>query len=316
MAKTFLVTGAAGYIGSAVTKALLDWGFGVVAVDDLSKGEKKYLDGRARFFKIDLLDKEKLSDLFAENKIDLVIHLAAKKSVHESEKKPLEYFENNITGTVNLLDAMSRGGCKRIFFSSSASVYKNDGRGVYSEGSDLLSSNVYGFTKIKCEELIREFSRVSDMRYVIFRYFNVAGDAGLGYAEKDAQNIFPKLCGAVKNSEDFYVFGGDHETPDGTSLRDYIGLRDLVDAHIKALEYPENGIFNLGTGKGTSVMEIVKEFERQLNRKIKVKTKEKKSFDPSRSLSNSEKVRRKLNWEPEENLAKIVKDFIKVYGLK
>ena len=243
MTKTFLVTGAAGYIGSAITKALLDQGFKVLAVDDLSKGEKKYVDSRANFFKIDLCKKEKIASLFTENKIDLAIHCAAKKAVSESEKKTLKYFENNINGTVNLLNAMSQGGCNKIIFASSACVYKNSSKGVYSENDELLSTNAYGFTKIKCEEIIKELARTSGMKYIIFRYFNVAGDIGLDYAEKDPQNIFPKLCETIKKNETFHLLGADYETPDGTALRDYIGLPDLVDAHMKAIEHPKNESF-------------------------------------------------------------------------
>ena len=313
--ETILVTGGAGYIGSGIVKTLIDKEFNVLVIDDLSKGEKKYVDPRARLFKIDLCKKEKLIEIFSKNKIDCAIHCAAKKAVYESEKKPITYFENNISGTINLLNAMNSGGCNKIIFSSTACVYKSTPSGIYSENSKLANNNVYGFTKIKCEELIKEFSRISGMEYVIFRYFNVAGDIGLEYLEKNPQNIFPKLCEAIKNNEDFCIFGKKYKTPDGTAIRDYISLSDLIDAHVKAIEYPKDDIFNLGTKKGTSILEIIKEFEKQLNRKIKVKIKEKRTGDAPKSLSDPKKAKQLLKWKAKENLSKIVKDFIKSYKL-
>ena len=314
--KTILVTGGAGYIGSAIVKRALDMKYKVLVIDNLLKGRRKYVDKRVQFFKINLCNKKKLHDFFRTHKIDCVIHCAARKSVGESEEHPQLYFEENVSGTINLLNAMIYGKCKKIIFSSTACVYKENLKGIYNEDDKLSSQNIYGFTKIKCEEIIKEFSRTLNMKYVIFRYFNVAGDIGLTYQEKDSQNIFPVLCESIRDKKTFFIFGNKYNTIDGTGVRDYIHLSDVVSAHIRAINYPKNEIFNLGTKKGTSVLQIIKEFENQLNRKINFKIKGNRAGDVGKCLANPKKAKQLLNWEAKKDLKEIVCDFVQSYNLK
>ncbi len=308
-----LVTGGAGYIGSALVKKLVQQNKKVVVIDDLSGGEKKYIDPQAKFYKIDIKDEAKLRKVFKENSIKEVFHLAARKAAGESEIKPLLYLENNAVGTFTLLKIMLEHGVRKIIFSSTACVYQEKANGTYAEQDALSTYNVYGYTKLENENLILELARLGKLEYIIFRYFNVCGDAGLGYQELAAENIFPTLARAIKSEEVFRVFGGDYPTPDGSGVRDYIHLSDLVEAHISASE--KNQIYNLGTKKGTSVLEIIKEFENQLGRKIKYQIAKRRPGDLAFCLANAKKAKEKLNWTGKKKLSDMVSDFIKVYKL-
>jgi UDP-glucose 4-epimerase len=315
--KNILVTGGCGYIGSAMAKELKNKKFNVFIIDDLSKGEKKYIDKSIKFSKIDLCDNKKLEKFFSKNSIDCVIHCAGKKAVGESEENPGKYLTNNISGLINVLNSMIKFNVKKIIFSSSACVYAPSKTGIFKETDSLSSPNIYGYTKLQNEEMIKEISRTKNIDYTIFRYFNVAGDVGIKYQEKEAQNIFPVLCEAIKGiRKEFLIFGNKYDTKDGTGVRDYIHLEDLVKAHIKAINYKKNEIFNLGTKKGTSVLQIVKEFEKQLNKKVNYKFVKNRKGDVGTCLANSEKAKKLLNWESKKDLKEIVKNFIKSYDLK
>ncbi len=311
-----LVTGGAGYIGSALVDKLIELKKKVIVVDDLSQGKKKYIHPQAKFYKIDITKKTKLAKVFSENKITTVFHLAAKKAVGESEEKPFFYLENNVVGTINLLEAMANHQCSKIILSSTACVYQEKAKGVYQE-TDLLSAyNHYGYTKVENEQLIQELARLKKVNYVIFRYFNVCGDMGLFYQEEKAKNIFPVLAQAIREDKPFKVFGKNYPTPDGSGVRDYIHLTDLIDAHLKGLTVKKNQVYNLGTKKGTSVLEIIQEFEKQLKRKIKYKVVARRKGDLAICLANSQKAQKELNWRAKENLATMVSDFITTYKLK
>ena len=208
-----LVTGGAGYIGSAFVKEAVK-NHEVVVVDNLSKGKKELVDKKAKFFKMDLVEKEKLEELFNKEKFEAVVHFAAYKSVGESMKNPIKY-SDNISGTINLLNAMAKENVKKIIFSSTAAVYGIPEKNVADEETKTNPINYYGFTKLKCEELMDWYSKINGIDYMIFRYFNVAGDAGLKYQDPHAENVFPIIMDVLKNKREKFVverdkkFGGN-----------------------------------------------------------------------------------------------------------
>ncbi|MDP2650025.1 MAG: UDP-glucose 4-epimerase GalE, partial [bacterium] len=253
-----LVTGGAGYVGSACVKALCDSGYRVTAFDNLANGEKKYVDERATFVAGDVRDENALQKVFKALSPDTVIHAAALKAVGESEEQPGYYFTNNVSGTLNVLKAASEHGVEHFIFSSTAAVYRPSGSGIYKESDPSRAISVYGNSKIMAETLITEFARTGKIpAYTIFRYFNVAGDIGLHFIEKNPQNLFPLLARSFSDDAAFNVFGNDYATPDGTCVRDYIHVGDVADAHVRAISDGKTGVFNLGIGKGYSVLELI-----------------------------------------------------------
>lgn len=309
-----LVTGGAGYIGSSVVKLLAEQKHDVVVVDNLSSGSKRLVDKRAMFYEADLLDKEALYGIFKKNQnIGVVIHLAALKSVEESMKNPAMY-NQNIIGTINVLDIMSVFKIPKIIFSSTAAVY---GKPLYSpvdEGHPTAPQNYYGFTKLQCEELIRWYGKIYGMQYVILRYFNVAGDCGLNYVDKNARNVFSVLMQVLTEKRKiFEVLGNDYDTRDGTCIRDYIDINDLAEAHVKALEVKTSEIINLGTNKGTSVLELIEATEKVLCKKIPCKFAKKRVGDLAELFTNYDKAKEVLNWSPKQNLEQMIKSSYRAY---
>lgn len=308
--KTILVTGGAGYIGSACTKALLDSGYDVIVVDNLSNSTKEYLDTRAKFFETNICDKQKLTEIFSAHDISAVMHFAAFKSVEESEQDPVRYFQNNVVGTVNLLAVMQEYNVSEIIFSSSAAVYAPTENGTCVESDKLSAINVYGNCKLIEERLITELVRTGKLKkHSILRYFNVAGDVGLNYQDRKAKNIFPLLKEALNNGE-FTILGADYDTRDGTCVRDYIHLSDLVDAHIKALEHKNSGIWNLGTNNGVTVKELITEFESVSGKKLNIKTGPRRAGDPPVLIADAQKVKDEIGWEPKHALKEMVESTI------
>ncbi len=312
--KKILVTGGAGYIGSACTKSLLDLGYKVVVVDNLSGGDKKYVDKRAEFVEGDISDNDTLAAAFGGGEISAVMHFAALKSVGESEEEPTKYFKNNVGGTINLLSTMEEYGVGEMVFSSSAAVYTpNDGT-PFTEQDKLGAINVYGNCKIIEEMLITELARTGKLRkFAILRYFNVAGDAGLGYIDKAPENVFPILTNALTSGERFSIFGTDYDTRDGTCVRDYIHLTDLVDAHLRALEHEGSGIWNLGTSEGTSVKELVDEFESVSGKQVNSQDESRRAGDPAVVLANAGSAAADLSWKPKKTLREMVESTLATY---
>jgi UDP-glucose 4-epimerase len=313
---TVLVVGGAGYIGSACTKMLCDRGYAVTVFDNLSHGQRDKVDERAKFFEGDVRSKIDLADVFNTRPFDAVMHFAALKSVEESESKPAEYFENNVGGVINLLSAMAEYHVPQIVFSSTAAVYTPTTHGIYTEESEVGAMNVYGNTKLLAERAIQEFARVGAIkRYALLRYFNVAGDSGLRFREKDAANVFPLLGEALQGRRDFNIFGDDYNTRDGTCTRDYVHLSDLVDAHVRALEHHGSGVWNLGTSKGTTVRELVSAFEDVSGRVIDAQVAPRRAGDPATVLADSTKAQLELNWQPQFGLHEMVKSTLEVYAV-
>ncbi len=322
---TILVTGGTGYIGSHTTVELLDNGYEVIIVDNLSNSKRSVVDKieeitgkKVKFYELDLLDKEGLRTVFKENKIDAVMHFAGYKAVGESVEKPLLYYHNNLGSTIILLEVMQEYKVKKIVFSSSATVYGDPEELPIKETARLQTTNPYGTTKLFIEGILKDLC-VSDSEFgvSILRYFNPIGAHKSGLIGEDPNgipnNLMPYIV-KVANKElpCLNVFGDDYDTHDGTGVRDYIHVVDLAKGHIKALEYlnKHNGIdyFNLGTGNGYSVLDMIKAFEKENKVKVPYKITPRREGDIATCYADSGKAKSKLHWEAELGLSDMVKD--------
>lgn len=313
-----LVTGGAGYIGSACVAQLLTQGHEVVVYDDLSTGQANKVHSAARLVEGTLLDTAKLEALCAGESFAAVIHCAAKKAVGESEVRPEWYFEHNVVGSQNLLKVITKCGVPHLVFSSTAAVYAPDpNTESFTENSPLGPVSVYGTTKLIVEQMIKDYARVGRLpRYTILRYFNVAGDAGLNYQEHKAENVFPLIAKSVLEGVPFRIFGDDYKTKDGTGVRDYIHLADLAAAHVLALTSATSGTYNLGTETGYTVRELVDTFAVLLGRAIPVEVVGRRPGDAAVVIASAARARRELGWQPKETLEQMASDTLRVYGLK
>ncbi len=317
MNKNILVVGGAGYIGSSCVTDLVNKGYDVVVLDNLSTGQMEKVNKNAKIIHGDILDVQFLENVFIEDGFDTIIHFAAKKAVGESEENPELYFQNNVVGTLNILSMMDKYKVPKIIFSSTAAVYKpkNEENAIYTEDSEVEPINVYGRTKYMCELMIKDFQRLGKIKqYIIFRYFNVAGDAGLKFIEQNAQNVFPLLTNAIISGAEFTIFGDDYVTSDGSGVRDYIHISDLVNAHVLAVESNTSAIYNLGTKNGYSVKDLVKAFENIVGKKMNVKISERRRGDPAIVIADSSKANTDLNWQAKYSLDDMVMSTLKAYG--
>jgi UDP-glucose 4-epimerase len=310
-----LVIGGAGYIGSACVAELVEQGYRVTVLDNLRTGQQDKIHSQAEFIHASILDTRALNDAFAAcGPLYAVIHLAALKAAGESESMPAEYFETNVTGTINVLTAMEKHNVPAIVFSSTAAVYAESADGIYTEVSAVGAKNVYGATKLLAEKIITEFARTKKIeRFAILRYFNVAGDAGLNYKERNAQNVFPIIAHALATQAPFSVFGDDYETRDGTCIRDYIHLTDLVAAHVQALSAPSSCILNLGTTQGTTVLELVCAFEQGSGEQLHVAKVARRAGDPAMVIADATHAGEVLGWKPARTLGDMVESTLRVY---
>jgi len=308
--KTILVTGGAGYIGSVAVKELVK-NHEVIVVDNLSKGKKELVDKKAIFYEADLIDNEKLHEIFKKHKINSVVHFAAYKSVEESMLNPSKY-SDNIIGTINLLNCMVKFNVPKLIFSSSAAVYGMPEKRTIDEETELKPINYYGYTKKISEEIIEYFHKIHNIQYISLRYFNVAGDV-LNYVDPEANNIFPIIMEVINRKRDkLTIFGDDYDTPDGTCVRDYIHVSDLVEAHIKALNSYYNGVINLGSGKGYSVKELVSAFIR-LTGNFAHELGKRRSGDPAFLVASNQKAKKILGWSPKKTLNDMILSTYKAY---
>lgn len=312
-----LVTGGAGYIGSACVAALCESDHEVVVFDNLSTGQLDKVLPKATLVSGDITEAAAIQKVCAQSQFDAVIHFAAKKAVGESQQNPALYYETNVVGTLNLLKAMVQCQIPKIVFSSTAAVYQNpSGTELLTEQSPLAPASVYGQTKKMVEDMILAFAQAGLIStYEILRYFNVAGDAGLNFKENKPMNIFPIIGTQLKNNLPVQIFGSDYETFDGTCVRDYIHLRDLVVAHLRALAIDESGIYNLGTGKGYSVKELLDTFNQISPQKVKVEMAPRRSGDLPFLVADASLAKQKLGWQPEYTMKDIITDTIKVFEL-
>ncbi len=306
LTKKILVAGGAGYIGSHVQKQLLEEGFEVLVFDDLSSGDEANLLPEAEFIRGNILDKPVLEMAMAEG-IDGVVHLAAKKAVGESMVRPELYAENNLTGSINILNAMVKNGVKHIVFSSSAAVYGMPQYVPIDENHPIAPINYYGYTKRAIEENMEWYAKLGKLNYAALRYFNAVGyaaDKSITGKERNPQNLLPIIMEAATGKrEKFSIFGNDYDTADGTCVRDYVHVSDLAKAHTAAMKKlmtdGESFTVNLGTGKGTSVKEIVEACEKVTQRTLNYDYAPRRAGDPATLTANADKARKLLGWEPE-----------------
>ena len=317
MKRKILITGGAGFIGSIISSHLLDNGFEVVVIDDLSTGNKGALDERATFFQGSILDKSFLTK--ALTGVDAVIHCAAKSIVEESVSKPELYEQVNYQGTKVLLDAMRQVGINKIIFSSTAAVYGEAKTQPISESAALSALNPYGESKIKCEEEIGK--KVADgLASITFRYFNVAGSSknSLGKLffrnHENESQLIPKILNKLNKGDKEVtvdVYGDKWQTPDGSCIRDYLHVKDLAHAHLLALNKltkSEHQIINLGSGKGYSVFEVIDQIDKSIGVKLNRNICPARSGDPTALLADISKAKAILGWQPKSGLVEIIAD--------
>ena len=320
-----LVTGGLGYIGSHTLVELINKGHEVVIFDNLYNSRIETLDAiekitgvRPAFYKADMTRLEELEPIFEENTFDCVIHFAGLKAVGESVKMPLEYYENNLYGTFNLCKLMRKYGCKRIIFSSSATVYGTPKTVPITEDFPLSCTNPYGRTKLMLEEILTDFT-VADPEWsvILLRYFNPIGahESGLigELPNGIPNNLMPYITQvAIGKLQRLGVFGDDYDTPDGTGVRDYIHVVDLAKGHVcavdKVMKSEGVNIYNLGTGNGYSVLEIVKAFEKANNVEIPYDIKPRRAGDIATCYANPDKAYRELGWKAEYDLERMCRD--------
>lgn len=323
--KHILVTGGAGYIGSHTTLELLRNGYEVSVLDNLVNSQVESIrrvEGLASkkvdFFEIDLLDKKKLSDLFQAQPFDAVIHFAALKAVGESVQKPLLYYKNNITGTINLCETMLREGVENFVFSSSATVYGDPTESPLKEHHAVSAVNPYGQTKLSTEYLLKDIQAANpNWSVALLRYFNPVGADESGEIGEDPSgtpnNLMPYVTQvAVGKLDKLQVFGDDYPTNDGTGVRDYIHVTDLAIGHVRALEKlsekPGTVTYNLGTGHGTSVLELVKAFERVNHVTIPFTMAPRREGDAAICYADPSKAEKELNWKAERDIEDMCRD--------
>ena len=322
---TVLVTGGAGYIGSHTVIELLNSGNQVVIVDNFYNSQPevlkriKELSGKDfKFYEVDVLNKEDLTKVFEENKIDSVIHFAGYKAVGESVEKPLEYYHNNLTSTFILCEVMKKFGVKNLVFSSSATVYGLNNISPLKEGLPLSTTNPYGTTKLMIEQILNDlWNSDKEWSIALLRYFNPIGAHESGRIGENPNgipnNLMPYITQvAVGKREKLSVFGSDYDTVDGTGVRDYIHVVDLAKGHIKALEKHSkiNKIeaYNLGAGKGYSVLQLVEAFEKANGVKIPYAISERRAGDVATCYADSSKAKEQLGWEAEKTIEDMCKD--------
>ena len=301
-----LVTGGAGYIGSHAVRKLIEVGHAVTVIDNLSCGHRAAVPSDVPFYQIDLQETDRIEDLLRKHRIQAVMHFAALISVGESVQKPLLYYRNNTAGAVSLLEAMERTGVKRFVFSSTAATYGEPEESPIYETTRQLPINPYGRSKYFVEQILRDIALAdSEFGFVAFRYFNVAGavdDASIGEDHRPETHLVPLvLFAAMGKQENITVFGTDYPTPDGTCIRDYVHVNDLVDAHVLGIETLSSGdalFYNLGIGRGYSVKEILDAAKNATGRDIPVVFGDRREGDPARLFANSDKVQQELGWKP------------------
>ena len=327
MCMAILVIGGAGYIGSHTVVELLNENKEVIVVDNFSNSKPEMLDKIKKitnkdfkFYELDYSNKEKMDKVFAENKIDSVIHFAGYKAVGESVEKPIEYYTNNVSGTLNLLDVMRKHNVKTIIFSSSATVYGDPEVVPLTEMCKIgATTNPYGSSKLFIEQILKDVYKSDNTWDVcILRYFNPIGSHESGIIGEEPQgrpnNLMPYIVRVASGElEELSIFGNDYNTPDGTGVRDYIHVVDLAKGHIKALEKLEKEksgiyIYNLGTGKGYSVLDMVHAFEKTTGQKIKYKITERRAGDIATCYADATKAKEELNWVAEKTLEDMCRD--------
>lgn len=298
--KRIFVTGGAGYIGSICVEELLNKGYEVAVFDNLSEGHAGAVDSRAVFFEGDLADRTILRRAFGEARPDAVMHFAANALVGESMQNPSKYFRNNVASGINLLDMAVEFGVEKFVFSSTCATFGIPDRMPLDETLPQLPINPYGESKLMFETILRWYQQIHDLSFVALRYFNAAGaSAKFGEDHRIETHLIPNVLKVALGQKDHVeIYGTDYPTPDGTCIRDYIHILDLAQAHILALHSGRSDFYNIGTGGGTSVREVIETCKQVTGREIKAVEKPRRPGDPPRLIAASEKIRAELGWEP------------------
>jgi len=309
-----LVLGGAGYIGSHFVKLSLELGHNVTIVDNLLTGHKQSISEKAKFCEGDIRDRVFLDKVFSENNIDACIHFAASSLVGESMTKPIKYFDNNVYGTIILLETMEKHNVKKIVFSSSAATYGTHEKMPITEEYATNPTSPYGESKLIMEKMMKWADVAYGMKYVSLRYFNVAGastDSTIGEDHNPETHLIPIVLQVPLEKREFItIFGNDYKTFDGTCIRDYIHVEDLVDAHIKALEYLNNGndsnIFNLGSETGYSNLQIVETARKVTGHPLPMKLGDRRPGDPDKLVATYKKAEKFLGWKPSKKIEDVI----------
>jgi len=304
--ETILILGGAGYIGSHANKILSNRGYSTIVYDNLSTGHKESVKW-GKFILGDILDKEMLSKVFSENKIDAVMHFAASTDVGESVTDPGKYYKNNVATTINLLETMREFNISYFIFSSTCATYGTPNIIPIPESHKQNPINSYGRTKLIVEQMLKDYSDAYDLKYAALRYFNAAGadpETEIGEWHEPETHLIPLILEVALGKRDFItIYGDDYDTKDGTCIRDYIHIFDIVDAHIKALEYliknDKSVIVNLGNGNGYSVLDIINASKKITNLDIPTKIGERREGDAISLIGDATKARTILNWKPQ-----------------
>ncbi|RDE31544.1 UDP-glucose 4-epimerase GalE [Parageobacillus thermoglucosidasius] len=300
-----LVCGGAGYIGSHAVHRLIENGEQVIVVDNLQTGHREAVHPEAIFYQGDIRDRAFLRDVFRKHEIDAVIHFAANSLVGESMQEPLKYYDNNVYGTQVLLEVMNESGVKQIVFSSTAAVYGEPKQIPIVETDPTMPTNTYGETKLAVEKMMKWVEQAYGIRYISLRYFNVAGAYGtlIGEDHDPETHLIPLILKVPLGQRDeIHIFGDDYDTHDGTCIRDYIHVLDLVDAHILAVEKlrsgAESNVYNLGNGNGFTVKEVIEAARKVTGHPIPARVMARRPGDPAKLVASAEKAKRELGWEP------------------
>ena len=319
--KYILVTGGAGYIGSHIVDLLCDANFDVIVFDNLSNGFKENLNDKAHFCLGDIKKQNDLDLVFQKYEISSIIHMAALKDVGDSMSDPATYTSNNIIGSINLISTAIKYNVTKFILSSTAAVYGTPTFNPIDEGHPLSPINHYGFSKMYIEKYLSWISKIESLKFISLRYFNAAGytskEGLIKYKEKSPQNLLPVVMEvANKDRSDFQIYGSDYNTKDGTCIRDYIHVQDLANAHLKSLDFLDNNnsqIFNLSTGIGCSVLDIVNKTEIITGEKIKYSLVQKRPGDPAVLTSSYKKAEQLLDWKPTHSIEDIIASMWKIY---
>ncbi len=314
--KTILVAGGAGYIGSHMVALLVKRGYEVIVADNLRTGHWQAVKGAKKLYVGDLRDNAFLEQVFSENDIDGVINFAAFSLVGESVTNPLKYYGNNVEGAVSLLSAMKAHGVDKMVFSSTAATYGEPEKQPIEEHDRTEPTNPYGATKLAIENMLKWCDRAYGIRYAALRYFNAAGsdtETGIGEDHDPESHLIPLVMKTALGQRDHIgIFGENYPTADGTCVRDYIHVNDLAEAHLLALEYLAGGgssdVFNLGSGDGYSVKEIIETARRVTGREIKATVEPRRAGDPSVLIASNKKAAEVLGWKPVRGLEQIISD--------
>jgi len=303
-----LVTGGAGYIGSFMTKEAIDTGFEVVVADSLERGNKEVVDSRAELVVGDLKNKNFVESIFSQHKFDAVVHFAGYISMDESVTNPYIYFDNNVNASLNIIESMVRNNLNNFIFSSSAGVYGNPKEIPIKEDHPKNPTNPYGESKLIVEQMLSWYQKIHGLNFVSLRYFNAAGaslNAAIGENHNPETHIIPNVIKSILENKEFSLYGDDYKTKDGTCIRDYIHVLDLVEAHILAIDklHKEKGgfFYNVGTGRGYSNKEMIETIERICGTSLKVKIEKRRRGDADSLIADPRKIHTELGFSPKHS---------------